>query len=73
MEYFCIVIEYNKLQLKNGLCFIHVEDKSRTSVVLNTLYRVGARDEDEERTGFAHLFEHLMFSGSANVPVLTRR
>lgn len=72
MEYFCIVIEYNKLQLKNGLCFLHVEDKSRTSVVLNTLYRVGARDEDEERTGFAHLFEHLMFSGSANVPVFDK-
>ncbi|MFM1792952.1 MAG: hypothetical protein RLZZ252_1306 [Bacteroidota bacterium] len=72
MEYFCVVIEYNKLQLKNGLCFIHVEDKSRTSIVLNTLYRVGARDEDEDRTGFAHLFEHLMFSGSANVPVFDK-
>jgi predicted Zn-dependent peptidase len=72
MEYFCIVIEYNKLQLRNGLCFIHVEDKSRTSIVLNTLYRVGARDEDEERTGFAHLFEHLMFSGSANVPIFDK-
>lgn len=72
MEYFCIVIEYNKLQLRNGLCFIHVEDKSRTSIVLNTLYRVGARDENEERTGFAHLFEHLMFSGSANVPIFDK-
>ncbi len=72
MKYFCVVIEYNKLQLNNGLRFIHVEDTSRTTVVLNTLYRVGARDEDENRTGFAHLFEHLMFAGSENVPVFDK-
>ena len=72
MKYFCVVIEYKKLQLENGLRFIHVEDKSRTTVVLNTLYNVGARDEDENRTGFAHLFEHLMFSGSENVPVFDK-
>jgi predicted Zn-dependent peptidase len=36
--------------------------------VLNILYDVGARDEDPEQTGFAHLFEHLMFGGSVNIP-----
>ena len=37
-------------------------------VALNILYNVGARDEDPEHTGFAHLFEHLMFGGSVNIP-----
>ncbi len=51
---------------------IHLEDKTRTTIVLNTLYNVGARDESADRTGFAHLFEHLMFSGSENVPVFDK-
>ena len=63
---------YNKFTLSNGLRVIHLEDKTRTTVVLNTLYNVGARDEDEDQTGFAHLFEHLMFSGSENVPVFDK-
>ena len=49
-----------------------MEDQSRTTVVLNTLYNVGARDENENRTGFAHLFEHLMFAGSENVPIFDK-
>lgn len=63
---------YNKFTLSNGLRVIHLKDQSRTTVVLNTLYNVGARDENENRTGFAHLFEHLMFSGSENVPVFDK-
>lgn len=45
------------------------EDKSTPMAVVNVLYDVGARDEDPEKTGFAHLFEHLMFGGSVNIPV----
>ncbi len=44
------------------------EDDSTPLVALNILYKVGAKDESPEKTGFAHLFEHLMFSGSANIP-----
>lgn len=64
--------KYNKFVLSNGLRFIHLEDKSRTTIVLNTLYNVGARDENKDKTGFAHLFEHLMFSGSENVAVFDK-
>lgn len=63
---------YNQFVLNNGLRVIHLEDKTRTTIVLNTLYNVGARDESLDRTGFAHLFEHLMFSGSENVPVFDK-
>ena len=63
---------YNQFVLNNGLRVIHLEDKTRTTIVLNTLYNVGARDESSDRTGFAHLFEHLMFSGSENVPVFDK-
>ena len=65
--YFCYVININRFQLPNGLRVVHQFDSSVSTVVLNTLYNVGARDEDENRTGFAHLFEHLMFGGSLNV------
>jgi len=61
------VIEFNRFELPNGLRVIHQYDPSVSTVVLNTLYNVGARDESPERTGFAHLFEHLMFAGSKNV------
>jgi len=61
------VIEINRFVLKNGLRVVHQHDASVSTVVLNTLYNVGARDENEDRTGFAHLFEHLMFAGSENV------
>jgi zinc protease len=66
------VYSFNKFTLNNGLRVIHLEDKSRTTLVLNTLYNVGARDENPNSTGFAHLFEHLMFSGSENVPVFDK-
>lgn len=53
--------------LSNGLEVIVHEDASTPLVTLNLLYKVGARDEDPQRTGFAHLFEHLMFGGSVNI------
>lgn len=62
------MIHYNKFQLDNGLTVIHHEDNTTPMAVVNTLYNVGARDEDEAKTGFAHLFEHLMFGGSINIP-----
>ncbi len=62
------MIKYNRFVLENGLRVIHQHDPNVSNVVLNTLYNVGARDEHPSRTGFAHLFEHLMFGGSQNVP-----
>lgn len=62
------MVEFNRFTLDNGLKVIHHEDKTTPLVVVNTLYNVGARDEDSQRTGFAHLFEHLMFGGSINIP-----
>lgn len=62
------MIQVNHHTLENGLRIVHYEDKSTQMVALNLLYDVGARDEDPEHTGFAHLFEHLMFGGSVNVP-----
>jgi hypothetical protein len=61
------VIKYNRFQLANGIKVIHSFDSTISTVVLNALYNVGARDERENCTGFAHLFEHLMFAGSRNV------
>lgn len=54
--------------LANGLRIVHVEDPTTQMVAVNVLYDVGARDEDPERTGYAHLLEHLMFEGSSNIP-----
>ncbi|MFN8238810.1 MAG: pitrilysin family protein [Chitinophagales bacterium] len=62
------MIDYSKEVFKNGLTLIHHHDATTPFVVVNILYKVGARDEDENRTGFAHLFEHLMFSGSKHFP-----
>ncbi len=62
------MINYTKFKLKNNLTVIHHEDKSTPMVCLNILYDVGAKDEEESKTGFAHLFEHLMFGGSINIP-----
>ena len=45
-----------------------MEDKSTQMVTINVLYKVGSRNENAEHTGFAHLFEHLMFGGSINIP-----
>ncbi|KAA9333214.1 insulinase family protein [Hymenobacter busanensis] len=62
------MIHFQEFTLANGLrCLVH-EDFSQPMAVLNVLYNVGSRDEDPEHTGFAHLFEHLMFSGSVNIP-----
>ena len=58
----------NKQTLANGLRLVHYEDRSTQMVALNILYDVGARDEHPDHTGFAHLFEHLMFGGSRNIP-----
>lgn len=61
------MIDFNEFKLDNGLRVIHHLDESKNSAVINLLYNVGARDENPNRTGFAHLFEHLMFEGSENV------
>ena len=61
------MIDFKEFTLDNGLrVFVH-EDKSMPIAVLNLLYNVGSRDETEDKTGFAHLFEHLMFGGSKNI------
>jgi zinc protease len=62
------MIEFEKYKLPNGLRVILHQDMSTPMIAVNTLYDVGARDESEEKTGFAHLFEHLMFGGSINIP-----
>ena len=58
----------NRYSLPNGLRIMHHEDPTTQMVAVNVLYNVGARHEDPERTGYAHLLEHLMFEGSVNVP-----
>ena len=62
------MIRFEKFVLANGLRVIVHQDTSTPMAVMNIMYDVGARDEDPERTGFAHLFEHLMFGGSINIP-----
>ncbi len=62
------MIQYNRFVLANGLKVLVHEDKSTPMAVVNIMYNVGARDENPEQTGFAHLFEHLMFGGSINIP-----
>ena len=62
------MISFKKYTLDNGLRLIVHEDKSSPMVAVNVVYDVGSRDEDPGKTGFAHLFEHLMFGGSQNVP-----
>ncbi len=62
------MIQFEKFTLENGLrVLVHV-DGSTPMVVVNVMYDVGARDENPDKTGFAHLFEHLMFGGSINIP-----
>lgn len=62
------MILYNRFTLDNGLTVLVHEDNATPMAVVNVLYDVGARDENPEKTGFAHLFEHLMFGGSINIP-----
>ncbi len=62
------MIDYTKYKLSNGLKLIVHKDNSTPLAAVNILYNVGAKDEDPNRTGFAHLFEHLMFGGSVNIP-----
>jgi zinc protease len=62
------MISFNEFTLKNGLRVIVHEDPTVQIAVMNILYDVGSRDEREDKTGFAHLFEHLMFGGSKNIP-----
>jgi len=62
------MVDFNSFTLQNGLrVFVH-EDHDTQIAAVNILYDVGSRDEDENKTGFAHLFEHLMFGGSVNIP-----
>jgi zinc protease len=62
------MISFNEFTLDNGLRVIVHEDHSVQIAVMNILYDVGSRDEQPHKTGFAHLFEHLMFGGSKNIP-----
>lgn len=66
------MVKYERFELKNGLRVLVHEDPSTPMAVVNILYDVGARDEDPGQTGFAHLFEHLMFGGSINIPEYDR-
>jgi predicted Zn-dependent peptidase len=62
------MVKFERFMLDNGLkVLVHI-DQSTPMAVVNVLYDVGARDEDARQTGFAHLFEHLMFGGSVNIP-----
>jgi len=63
------MIQFEKFELDNGLKVLVHQDTSTPMAVVNVLYNVGAKDEDPAKTGFAHLFEHLMFGGSVNIPV----
>lgn len=66
--FWCLMISFDSFELPNGLkVFVH-EDPSVQIAVMNILYDVGSRDENSQKTGFAHLFEHLMFGGSKNIP-----
>ncbi|WP_423148027.1 M16 family metallopeptidase [Rubrolithibacter danxiaensis] len=62
------MVSYNQFKLDNGLRVLVHEDTTTPMAVVNILYDVGARDENPDKTGFAHLFEHLMFGGSVNIP-----
>ena len=62
------MIHFTKYKLDNGLTVILHNDQSTPLVAVNVLYKVGSKNESPDKTGFAHLFEHLMFGGSQNVP-----
>lgn len=63
------MITFNSYRLKNGLRLLHYFDKNTQMVALNLLYDVGSKDESPTATGLAHLFEHLMFTGTKNAPI----
>src|SRR3954470_18035283 len=60
-------VDLKETRLANGLRVITVEDHNAPVIAVSVTYNVGSRDEKEKRTGFAHLFEHMMFQGSENV------
>lgn len=62
------MLTFQRFELQNGLKVLIHKDSNSAIVAVNIVYNVGARDEDENQTGFAHLFEHLMFGGSINIP-----
>ena len=62
------MIKFDRFQLDNGLKVLVHKDKNSPIVAINIIYDVGAKDEQPDKTGFAHLFEHLMFGGSVNIP-----
>ena len=62
------MIAYDRFTLANGLRVLFHKEPATPMAVVNVLYDVGARDENPEQTGFAHLFEHLMFGGSVHIP-----
>ncbi|OFY57782.1 MAG: peptidase M16, partial [Bacteroidetes bacterium RBG_19FT_COMBO_42_10] len=62
------MISYERFTLENGLRILVHEDRSTPLAAMNILYDAGSRDEDPEATGMAHLFEHLMFGGTASIP-----
>lgn len=62
------MIKYDRFHLDNGLTVLVNEDNTTQIAAVDVLYKVGARNEEASRTGFAHLFEHLMFGGSKNAP-----
>ena len=63
-----LTVDFQRFRLPNGLEVVVVPDRTATQVLVSMNYRVGARAEPEGKSGFAHLFEHLMFQGSANAP-----
>lgn len=62
------MVSFSRKVLDNGLTVVCNTDRSTPFVAVNVLYKVGSRNEREDRTGFAHLFEHLMFGGSEHIP-----
>ena len=61
------MIQYNEFELANGLKVLVHEDATTPMATVNLLYNVGSKNENREKTGFAHLFEHFMFEGSKNI------
>ena len=62
------MVKFDKFILKNGLTVLVHRDRNTPMTAMNLIYKVGSRDEHPDKTGFAHLFEHLMFGGSVNIP-----